>query len=156
MTVVVRPAQPEDYEAIIAVVDDWWGRPIASVLPRLFLDHFCSTSLVAERGGVLAGFLIGFVSPARPGAAYIHFVGVAPSARGGGLARRMYEAFFAAVAGAGCTRVNAITSPRNEGSIAFHRAMGFTVTGPVANYDGPGVDRVVFERPLSIAQQSPA
>jgi L-amino acid N-acyltransferase YncA len=37
----------------------------------------------------------------------------------------------------------------NTASVAFHRAMGFTVTGPVPDYDGPGVDRIVFERQLA-------
>jgi len=44
--------------------------------------------------------------------------------------------------------VSAITSPANTASIAFHRAMGFEVRGPVPDYDGPGLDRIVFERGL--------
>ncbi len=36
----LRTATPADYDRIIGVVDDWWGRPIAGSLPRLFLDHF--------------------------------------------------------------------------------------------------------------------
>lgn len=149
MSAVLRAAQPDDYEAIVSVVDEWWGRPMAHMVPRLFLDHFHATSLVAEQGGALAGFLIGFHSPSRPGRAYIHFVGVGPDERRTGLARRMYTAFFDAATQAGCTAVNAITGPVNTGSIAFHRAMGFTVRGPVPDYDGPGADRMVFERPLA-------
>ena len=148
MTIDLRTARPDDYDAIIAVVDEWWGRPIAGVLPRLFLDHFHATSLVAELDGELAGFLIGFHSPSAPEQAYIHFVGVAPATRGNGLARRLYEAFFAGAFRDGCTLVHAITSPVNTGSIAFHRAMGFDVRGPLANYDGPDVGRVLFERRL--------
>ncbi|HEY7048325.1 MAG TPA: GNAT family N-acetyltransferase [Jatrophihabitantaceae bacterium] len=149
MTVEVRPARPRDYEAIVAVVDEWWGRPMARMLPRLFLDHFYATSLIAERDGDLLGFLIGFHSASAPHRAYIHFVGVAPAARGTGLARRLYETFFAASIQDGCTTISAITSPTNTASVAFHKAMGFTVTGPVADYDGPGVDRIVFERQLA-------
>jgi L-amino acid N-acyltransferase YncA len=44
--------------------------------------------------------------------------------------------------------VSAVTAPVNSGSIAFHRAMGFSVTGPIAGYDGPGRDLVRFERAL--------
>lgn len=149
MTVEVRPARPDDYESIVAVVDEWWGRPMARMLPRLFLDHFYATSLIAERDGELLGFLIGFHSASAPHRAYIHFVGVAPAARGTGLARQLYETFFAASIQDGCTTVSAITSPMNTASVAFHRAMGFTVTGPVPDYDGPGVDRIVFERQLA-------
>lgn len=34
----------------------------------------------------------------------------------------------------------------NTGSVAFHQSMGFSVTGPVAAYNGPGHDMIVFER----------
>jgi predicted GNAT superfamily acetyltransferase len=145
---VLRAARPDDYEAIVSVVDEWWGRPMAHLVPRLFLDHFHATSLVADGNGTLAGFLIGFHSPSQPGRAYIHFVGVAPDQRRSGLARRLYGAFFDAAIQAGCTTVHAITGPVNSRSIAFHRAMGFTVGGPVRDYDGPGADRMVFERSL--------
>jgi predicted GNAT superfamily acetyltransferase len=148
MDIDLRTARPDDYDAIVRVVDDWWGRPVAGVFPRLFIDHFHATSLIAERDGALAGFLIGFHSPSSPGEAYVHFVGVSPAVRGSGLARLLYETFFAAAARDGCTRVRAITSPANSGSVAFHRAMGFGVAGPVPDYDGPGVDRIVFERAL--------
>src|ERR1700730_7406626 len=75
----VRAARPEDFDAIIAVIDDWWGRPASRALTRLFLDHFFGTSLIAEQGGELAGFLVGFLSPSKPAEAYIHFAGVAPA-----------------------------------------------------------------------------
>jgi predicted GNAT superfamily acetyltransferase len=148
VSAVLRAARPADFEAIVSVVDEWWGRPMTHLVQRLFLDHFHATSLVAEGDGALAGFLIGFHSPSQPGRAYIHFVGVAPGERRSGLARRLYGAFFDGAIQAGCTTVNAITGPVNTGSIAFHRAMGFTVSGPVRDYDGAGADRMVFERPL--------
>ncbi|MEV0994775.1 GNAT family N-acetyltransferase [Nonomuraea sp. NPDC050202] len=145
----LRPATPADYDAIAAVLDDWWGRPVAAALPRLFLDHFHRTSLVAEGpGGELAGFLIGFLSPSLPDEAYIHFVGVAPGARKGGLARTMYERFFELARGDGRRVVKAITAPVNGASIAFHRRMGFAASEPVPGYHGPGTSLVTFSRPL--------
>jgi ribosomal protein S18 acetylase RimI-like enzyme len=150
----VRIARPQDYDPIAAVVDAWWGRPMLAFLPRLFLDHFHTSSLIvpgeddaAGRSG-LRGFLIGFVSPSLPEEAYIHFVGIAPSERGSGLGRLLYGTFFAAARTAGALVVSAVTSPVNTPSIAFHRAMGFAVKGPVADYDGPGHDLVSFRRPL--------
>jgi predicted GNAT superfamily acetyltransferase len=144
----VRPARPEDFDTIITVIDDWWGRPVSRGLTRLFLDHFFGTSLIAEHGGELAGFLIGFLSPAKPLLAYIHFAGVAPAWRGAGLARSLYEQFFDRARQDGRTVVKAITSPQNGPSIAFHRAMGFTASDPIKDYDGPSLDRVVFVRSL--------
>ena len=142
----VRRARPADFDAIIAVADEWWGRPIAGALPRLFLDHFFATSTVVESGGELAAFLIAFLSPSQSADAYIHFVGVHPDHRHAGLARRLYEDFFARASTAGRTRVSAITSPVNTESIAFHERMGFTVSDPISGYNRPGAASVVFER----------
>jgi predicted GNAT superfamily acetyltransferase len=144
----LRTAAAADYDRIIVVLDDWWGRPVRQALPRLFLDHFHATSFVAERDGDLAGFLIGFMSPSLPDAAYIHFVGVHPLFRGNGLARVLYQRFFELAAADGRRVVTAVTAPRNTGSIAFHTAMGFTVTEPIPGYDGPSSGKVVFERRL--------
>ncbi|MEU7861109.1 GNAT family N-acetyltransferase [Nonomuraea sp. NPDC049141] len=144
----LRAAEPGDYDRIVAVVDGWWGRPIRSILPRLFLDHFHRTSMVAEEDGELVGFLVGFLSPSVADAAYIHFVGVDPRLRGSGLGRLLYQRFFELARAGDRTSIRAITSPQNHGSIAFHTAMGFTVVGPVPNYDGPEVDRIVFQLQL--------
>jgi ribosomal protein S18 acetylase RimI-like enzyme len=150
----LRTATAADYDQIIAVVDDWWGRPIRHALPRVFLDHFHTTSAIAEgataenKRGALAGFLVGFLSPSEPDAAYIHFVGVHPSRRGNGLARVLYERFFALARANTRQVVSAITAPQNAGSIAFHTAMGFTVTPPIPDYDGEGSAKVLFERRL--------
>jgi ribosomal protein S18 acetylase RimI-like enzyme len=122
----IRQARPGDYDAIAAVVDDWWGRP--------------------------DGFLCGILSPSDPDRAYIRFVGVAPQARQRGLGRQLYEEFFRLAQADGRSMVSAVTSPVNAGSIAFHESMGFTVTGPVADYHGPGRGLIVFERVLPLTQ----
>ncbi|WP_150240161.1 GNAT family N-acetyltransferase [Nocardiopsis quinghaiensis] len=140
----VRTALPSDHPRVVAVCDEWWERPVSHILPRLFLDHFHSTSLIAEAEGDLAGFLVGFPSPSVSGEAYVHFAGVAPEYRGTGLAGRLYDRFTEGARAEGRTVVRAVTSPANERSIAFHRSYGFEVTGPHTDYDGPGVDRTVF------------
>jgi predicted GNAT superfamily acetyltransferase len=154
----IRPLRPSDFAPVIAVIDEWWGgRTMAPMLPRLFFDHFTDTSFAADQDGALAGFLVGFISQSQPGTAYIHFVGVDPGERGHGVGRRLYGTFFDAVWAKGCTRVRAVTSPVNTGSVAFHRRMGFRLEpgdvqvhgNPVAaGYDGPGQDRVRFVRDL--------
>ena len=146
--ITLRTATPDDFDPIIAVVDDWWGRPIRQALPRVFLDHFHATSTIAEADGALAGFLIGFLSPSQPDAAYIHFVGVDPTWRGCGLARVLYERFFALASADNRQVVRAITAAKNAQSIAFHAAMGFTVSPPIPNYDGDSAPKVLFERRL--------
>ena len=146
----LRPAQPDDHAAMMAVVDDWWGKPMQALLPRLFLDHFHRTSLVAETGdGQMVGFLVGFLSPSEPDQAHVHFVAVDPDRRGVGLARTLYETFFALAETDGRTEVHAITGAANDVSVAFHRSMGFVVSDPIPDYDHPGHLAIHFTRPLS-------
>ncbi|MEU3623249.1 GNAT family N-acetyltransferase [Amycolatopsis coloradensis] len=166
----MRQARVSDHGAIVRRVQQWWGdsrtpeqaRELSLLLPKLFLQFFSSTSLVLEDEDGIRAFLVGFYSADNDVEAYIHFVGVDPKLRGQGAARRLYTTFFQRAAEAGRTEVRAITSPGNTGSIAFHRAMGFTLeTGdrvidglPVhTDYDGAGHDRVCFHR--KIAERRP-
>ncbi|GIH23760.1 N-acetyltransferase [Acrocarpospora phusangensis] len=144
----MRQAVPEDYDRIVRVVDDWWGRPMRAGLSRLFLDHFFKSSLVAEVDDRLVGFLVGILSPSQPSLAYIHYVAVDPDFRVKGLARELYTRFFDLARADGRTDVGAITSPINQRSIAFHTSMGFSVSEPVPDHDGPDSSRVRFHRPL--------
>jgi ribosomal protein S18 acetylase RimI-like enzyme len=148
MALELRGAVPADYDWIIDVVDAWWGRPMTQKLPRLFLDHFYTTSLIAEDEGQAVGFLVGFFSPSVPAEAYIHFVGVDPGHRERWVGRSLYEEFFASARRAGRTEMRAITSSTNESSVAFHLRMGFSVAPPVAGYNGPDTVLVAFHRPL--------
>ncbi len=144
----VRHAEPSDYGRVIEVIDQWWGgRQMAAMLPKLFFVHFRDTSFVAEdEDGGLAGFLCGFRSQSFEDEAYVHFVGVDPGRRGSGLGRTLYERFFAAVAPR--TVVRAVTSPVNERSVAFHRAIGFEVDRVDEDYDGRGESRVLLVKRL--------
>ena len=150
MDVAIRHARPSDYGRVIGVVNEWWGgRPMAPVLPRLFFVHFEGTSFVADdETGRLAGFLCGFLSQTHPEEAYVHFAGVDPDFRGTGVGSALYERFFDAARGAGRLVVRCVTSPANEGSVAFHTRLGFEVERVEENYDGLGASRVMLRRPL--------
>ena len=148
MTVKLRVASPDDYDQIITVVDDWWSRPVAAGLPRLFLDHFCNTSWVAEDHHGLAGFLVAFMSPAQPHVAYIHFVGVRPDHRRTGLARGFYDEFTRYARQHDCRELRAITDPGNSASIRFHQRLGFAVSNVAADYNGRDRGMVTFRRDL--------
>lgn len=155
---VIRNADPSDYDAIIGQIDAWWGgRRMASGLPRLFFIHFRPWTYVAERDGAVVGFLAAFRSQTDPSQVYCHFIGVDPAARGERIGETLYQRLFADASLQGCRQVLAITSPVNKGSIAFHTRMGFTVlpgagdAGGVSyapGYDGPGEDRVRLRREL--------
>jgi ribosomal protein S18 acetylase RimI-like enzyme len=150
MSLEIRHANPSDYGRVIGRVNAWWGgRDMAPMLPKLFFLHFEGTSFVADgEDGQLAAFLIGFLSQSDPTEAYIHFVGIAPEHRGEGLGRALYERFLATARVHGRTTVRCVTSPANEPSVAFHKAMGFEVERVAEDYDGPGEDRVLFVKHL--------
>jgi ribosomal protein S18 acetylase RimI-like enzyme len=143
-----RAAEPGDYDAIAAAIDEWWGRPVLSALPRLFLELFHHTSLMVDGPSGPVAFLVGILSPADRQQAYIHFVGVAPAQRRQHLAGLLYAEFFALARADGRTSVSAVTAPGNATSIRFHQAMGFSVSPPVPDYNGPGRELVVFRRGL--------
>jgi GNAT superfamily N-acetyltransferase len=159
VAITIRHAEPEDHAPIIRVVDAWWGgRHMADMLPKFFFVHFRPTSFVAEEGGRVVGFLAGFRSLTFPDQAYIHFVGVDPAHRKAGLARALYDRFFAAVRALGCREVHGVTSPVNRGSIAFHLALGFELLPGdaeadgvpyVSDHDGRGQPRVRLRRRIA-------
>jgi len=147
--IAVRTADPADYDRIAPLVDEWWGgRAMIDMLPRLFFVHFAQTTFVAETGGEPAGFLAGFLSQTYPDEAYIHFAGVAPEWRRRGVARLLYERFFATAREHGRLVVRCVTAPINERSVAFHRSLGFDTDTVAPGYDGRGGDRVLMVKRL--------
>lgn len=135
-----------DLAAIMRDFNRFWGdrerlRPLHH---PMFVVEFSDTALAARRAdGQVLGYLLGFVAPTRDG--YIHLVAVRDDARGLGLARRLYDAFTELAVARGAVALKALTSPENEGSQAFHRSLGFTLTR-ADDYGGAGQTRVVMRK----------
>lgn len=128
---------PADYERVMGVMVAWWdGRDLRPLLPKIFFEHFRSTSLVVEHEDELIGFLVGFLCPDHDEEAYLHFVGVDPAWRRSGLASDLYRRFFALARANGRTVVRAVTGPVNTGSIVFHTSLGFAVLPSDEEVDG--------------------
>ncbi len=157
----IRHTRESDHATILEAIGRWCDTPgrdtLWRLVPRLFLQHFSSTSWIVEsEAGEIGAFLIGLRSQDHPEVAYIHLVGVDPELRHAGLGRGLYQHFFEDMKKRGCTEAHAIASPANKRSQAFHLAMGFTAGGEQGidgvlaypDYDGPGEWRVSFERPL--------
>jgi ribosomal protein S18 acetylase RimI-like enzyme len=154
----IRSIEESDYDAIISVLDEWWGeRQMVAMLPRLFFKYFSETSFLSEIDDTKVGFLIGFFSATCNSEAYIHFAGVHPDHRRKGIGGLLYCHFFDVSRKHGRSIIRCVTSPINKNSIAFHSSMGFQLEPstdvlsniPIhRNYDGPGEDRVLFFRRL--------
>jgi len=141
-----RGITQEDYGEIVSVIDRWWGGPTSALAHPLFFHELGDDALVVEDDGRIVGFLLGFVTAAGTG--YIHLVGIDNGYRRRGVGRRLYESFTARARQRGAARMKAITTPGNQGSIEFHRALGYQID-LVPDYAGPGRDRYVFTRELS-------
>ncbi|MCK9876745.1 GNAT family N-acetyltransferase [Frankia sp. AgPm24] len=169
-----REPREGDHPRVLAVLDHWWeglkgpagAQERRLLLPRYLFQHFTPSSrLVESDDGELLAFLIGFLSQTDPASAYIHFVGVAPTARRGGLGTHLYRCFFAHAAAHQRRWIHAITSPENTRSVAFHTSHGFTLVPgdstkngtPIhSDHDGPDTPRVVFTKDLHKDQIPPA
>lgn len=134
-----------DLGAVLEQHDRFWdGRDLRALHHPMFVREFGDTALAIGDAEVLA-YLLGFRAPT--GAGYIHVVATRADTRHRGLARELYTAFADRMRASGATGLKAITTPQNSDSIAFHRRLGFT-DQVVADYSGPGADRVVMTAPL--------
>ena len=134
-----------DFDRIVEVIDHWWGGPISTFAHPIFFYELGDMSLVVESEGSLIGFLLGFVAHGDTG--YVHLVGIHPEHRRKGVGRALYAKFTEASVAAGCTKLKAITTTGNDGSIRFHLAQGWQAQ-EIDDYAGPGRKRIVFTKDL--------
>jgi len=151
-----------DFDHIVEVIDRWWGGPIHAQVHPMFFYELGDHALIVEEGGLIIGFLLGFVAraevdrsfPASPGAGlgvktgYVHLVGIHPEYRRRGVGRLLYKDFVKECIAVGCTRMKAITTTGNEGSIRFHVALGWEAT-EMEHYAGYKRKRLVFTKDLT-------
>lgn len=143
MTVVERPGPGFQAEVLGVLGAFWDGRDVRHLHHAVWFRQLGDASLAArDTDGALAGYMLAHCTPTL---AYVHVVAVRPVSRGMGVARDLYETIFARAAAQGAATVEAITTPQNQGSVAFHVRLGFAAE-LVSDYAGPGQDRVLFRR----------
>jgi ribosomal protein S18 acetylase RimI-like enzyme len=149
MDAQISPATLADFHQVLADHHRYWGeRDLRALHLQALVQEFGSTCLIARDpgGSGIQGYLFGFVTPG--GIGYVHLIATRDDARGAGLGRQLYQAFAEAAQAEGATRLKAVTSVANQGSIAFHGRLGFGVE-IAEDYYGPGLGpMVVFRRGL--------
>lgn len=143
-----RAMTKNDFDRIVEVIDHWWGGPISTFAHPIFFYELGDQAIVAEDGGEMIGFLLGFVAHAPVPTGYVHLVGIHPDHRRRGVGRALYATFTERSRASGCVRMKAITTPGHEGSLRFHAALGWTTTED-EDYAGTGRRRIVFTKELS-------
>jgi GNAT superfamily N-acetyltransferase len=145
-----------DFLEILSELQDFWGTDRARhVHHPMFVQEFGDTAWVIRNNGKVIAYLFGFWSQTEP-VGYIHLVGVRRANQRHGIGRWLYDEFEQRAKEHGCERLKAITPVVNGDSVAFHRRLGFELVGEpneegipvVADYFGPGMPRVVFEKRL--------
>lgn len=92
--------------------------------------HFAETSVIAERGGRLAGFVWGFLSPSDPDALFVWQIGVAAEARGEGVGRELLKRLLSRPACDDVRYLEATVTPSNDASAALFRAVARDLEAP--------------------------
>jgi predicted GNAT superfamily acetyltransferase len=115
------------------------------------LRHLAVQAFYARRIGDIDAFLLAFDEKADydspnffffrnryPRFVYVDRIVVAPSARGRGLAQRLYRDLFTRAAHAGycCVVCEVNSAPPNPVSDAFHAALGFAEVGSASIHNG--------------------
>jgi len=126
------------------------------------LEYLIGEAFLARRIGRLDAFLLAFDQDARydspnfiwfraryPRFVYVDRIVVAPSARGRGCARRLYDDLFEHAVRAGHDRIvcEVNKTPPNPASDAFHAALGFVEVGTASVHGGGRTVRYLSRTP---------
>jgi ribosomal protein S18 acetylase RimI-like enzyme len=171
-----RPTE-EDLAAIEGRLRDWMELHGSMGPGRAWSRNLAATSWLAEADGADAeaaeagepgaaqagrplGILLGLASTNAAGEASIQRIAVDPEFRRRGIGRALVIRFADAQERSGASRLSATCRPDDRPSLAFFAALGFrpnagpgsrTLYGVPAfeDWEGPGEDRVLLERPIS-------
>jgi len=136
-----------DFDHIVEVIDRWWDGPISTLAHPIFFYELGDRALIVEDGDTMIGFLLGFVAHAPERVGYVHLVGIHPEYRRRGVGRLLYARFTDECRAAECTSMKAITTLGNDGSRAFHLAVGWEAHED-DHYAGRKRRRIVFTKKL--------
>lgn len=132
---IIRPARPEDAEAVMALVNDVIANTTITFTTELkslqtVQDDIASRGrafLVVEVDGVAAGYASYFPFRGGPGYARTkeHSVALGPQVRGRGAGRALMAELEAEARSEGVHSLIAAVSGENPAGRAFHAAIGF-------------------------------
>lgn len=178
MTGTVRPARPDDLDAVGRiyagyVLDSLVTFEVEPPSPAEWSERFGKVRdlglpfLVAELAGEVAGYA--YCSPWRPRPAYRHTaensIYVAPAAAGRGLGRSLLDELVAGAGASGIRQLIAVIADQGDpgvgesASVALHLRCGFVEVGRLRRVGlkhGRWLDTVLLQRELDGPEPDPA
>ncbi len=126
MKIIVRTAKQDDFLNVHEFVDNV---EVIDTHPPFFykiiLRYFGDTCFIAEKGGEIVGFLLGFVSQNNPDNLFIWQIGVNPNMRKKGIAQKMLAEEEKEVKKRGCKRIEVTIAPENTVSKKLFEKLGY-------------------------------
>lgn len=139
----IRPLTELDIDAVTRIDERITGRYRPEVWEQrvvYYIRRDPDAPKVAEMDGKVIGFMLGEVRGGEFGleepTGWIEFLGVDPSARGGGVGRRLAEALLEHFRSRGARIARTMVAQRDADIDAFLRAMGF-VPAPLTALERP-------------------
>jgi ribosomal protein S18 acetylase RimI-like enzyme len=141
MAIEVRPATPDEFDEAGRVTadayrefadSDSWDRYLGKIADVGSRARLAPVLVAVEDAKVLGTLTLELDRriddddpPLPPGEAHIRMLGVAPAARGRGVARALIDAAFELAREAGRTRISLHTTQRMRAAQAMYEALGF-------------------------------
>ncbi len=144
----LRPLEPGDFPFLMQIENDAFSSGYSPYFLREMPILFGNSSYIAIAGREPQGY----VAAAREQGSrrgWILSLAVRPQYRKQGLGRALMKAGLEGLAAVGAREVFLSVAPSNEGAIALYEKLGFSRGEIVADYFGPGEDRLIMMKDLT-------
>lgn len=147
MEPTVRHYISKDFDPVCSLELGKKGSPYAAaVFVRQAAELFPDTFLVLLEDGMVLGYAVGGIVPAKPREAWIIRMRIADNCQGRGHGRMLTSALIAVLQNKGVNRIFLTVSPANIPAARLYTSAGFFETAFKPDYFGPGEDRLIMSR----------
>ncbi len=94
--------------------------------------------------GIIRGYAVGGIVPAKPGEAWIIRMRIADNCQGRGLGRMLTSALIAGLQKKGARRIFMTVSPSDIPAVRLYKSAGFCETAFKPDYFGTGEDPLIL------------
>lgn len=148
MSPVIRPAAPDDLDALVTIENTVFpGDRLSRRAMRHHVGHRRNVLVVVERDGMVLGYALVAL---RSGSALarLYSIALVPEASGTGLGARLLDAAEQAAADRGASIVRLEVRADNAAAIRLYERRGYQRFGLVQSYYEDGQDALRFEKRL--------